>query len=382
MRSAAVIAALLLGACAAKPVLAPAPPEELFQDALFKPPTERISRADIFAVSDAMRRFLREELPLSIGGNGARQALIDAVTQGQLKLDYDSARTRTAAEAFEARSGNCLSLVIMTAAFAKELGLQVTYNRASFADMWSRNGNIYFLNGHVNVTLGKRYTDPRTLYDAAETITIDFLPARELRGLRSDAVEESTIVAMFMNNRAAEALVRGHLDDAYWWAREAMRSDPMFMAAYNTLGVLYVRRGELAAAERAFRRVIAQEADNTRAWANLALVLARAGREQEAALAERQLAQLEGAAPFYYFHRGLAAMEAGDFGGARALFAREVARAPEYHEFHFWLGLAEYRLGNLARARAELEAALENSTSAHEHDLYATKLQRLSLLKH
>ncbi|HET7362059.1 MAG TPA: tetratricopeptide repeat protein [Burkholderiales bacterium] len=67
---------------------------------------------------------------------------------------------------------------------------------------------------------------------------------------------------------------------------------------------------------------------------------------------------------------------------ARALFAREVAREPEYHEFHFWLGLAEFRLGNLARARAELEAALENSTTANEHDLYATKLQRLSLLKH
>src|SRR6267378_5046305 len=100
------------------------------------------------------------------------------------------------------------------------------------------------------------------------------------------------------------------------------------------------------------------------------------------AAAERELAQLEGAAPFDFFHRGLAAMEAGDFRGARALFAREVARAPEYHEFHFWLGLAEFRLGNLARARAELEAALENSTTPHEHDLYATKLQRLSLLQH
>ena len=381
MRSTAAIAALLLTACAAKPVLAPAPPDELFQDALFAPPSERINRADIFAVSDAMRRFVRDELPLSIGGNGARQALIDAVTQGQLKLEYDSARTRTAAEAFDARSGNCLSLVIMTAAFAKELGLQVTYNRASFADMWSRDGNIYFLNGHVNVTLGKRYSDPRTLYDSAETITIDFLPGRELRGLHTREVQEPTIVAMFMNNRAAEALVRGRIDDAYWWAREAMRTDPTFMGAYNTLGVLYVRRGELAAAERAFRRVIANEPDNTRGWANLALVLGRVGRPGEAAAAERELAQLEGAAPFYYFHRGLAAMEAGDFRSARALFTREVTRAPEYHEFHFWLGLAEYRLGNIPRARAELEAALENSTTAHEHDLYATKLQRLSLLK-
>jgi Flp pilus assembly protein TadD len=380
MRSAAAIAAVLLSACAAEPVLAP--PDALFQDALFAPPSERINRADVFALSDAMQRFLKNELAGPMAINGARRALIDAVSQGQLKLEYDSARTRTAAEAFDARAGNCLSLVIMTAAFAKQLGLQVTYNRAVLGDMWSRDGNIYFLNGHVNVTLGKRYTDPRTLYDAAETLTIDFLPGPELRGLHTREVQEPTIVAMFMNNRAAEALVRGSLDDAYWWAREAMHADPSFMAAYNTLGVLYVRRGQLAAAEHAFRRVLADQPDNTRAWANLALVLGRLGREQQAAAAERELARLEGEAPFAFFHRGLAAMEAGDFRGARALFAREVARAPEYHEFHFWLGLAELRLGNVARARAEIEAALENSSSAREHDLYATKLRRLSLLRH
>lgn len=380
MRSGAVIAVALLSACAAAPI-APPPPDELLRDALFGPASERISAKDVFALSGAMKRYLRQDLAGAMATSGPRQALIDAVSQGQLKLEYDSVRTRTAAEAFEARAGNCLSLVIMTAAFAKELGIEVQYHRASIADMWSRDGNIYFLNGHVNLSLGKRYVDPRTLYDAAELMTIDFLPGRELRGLRTEAVEEATIVAMFMNNRAAEALVRGRLDDAYGWVREAMHVDPAFMGAYNTLGVIYMRRGELALAERVFRRVLAQEPGNTRSWANLALVLGKLGRSAEAATADRQLARLEGEAPFYYFHRGLAAMEAGDYRAARALFAQEVSRAPDYHEFHFWLGLAELRLGRVDRARAALELALENSTTPREHDLYAAKLQRLSLLR-
>lgn len=380
MRSGAVIAVALLSACAAAPI-APPPPDELLRDALFGPASERISAKDVFALSGAMKRYLRQDLAGAMATSGPRQALIDAVSQGQLKLEYDSVRTRSAAEAFEARAGNCLSLVIMTAAFAKELGIEVQYHRASIADMWSRDGNIYFLNGHVNLSLGKRYVDPRTLYDAAELMTIDFLPGRELRGLRTEAVEEATIVAMFMNNRAAEALVRGRLDDAYGWVREAMHVDPAFMGAYNTLGVIYMRRGELALAERVFRRVLAQEPGNTRSWANLALVLGKLGRSAEAATADRQLARLEGEAPFYYFHRGLAAMEAGDYRAARALFAQEVSRAPDYHEFHFWLGLAELRLGRVDRARAALELALENSTTPREHDLYAAKLQRLSLLR-
>jgi Flp pilus assembly protein TadD len=378
MRRAAAIVAVLLSACAVRPV-AP-PPVELFNDAPFVPPSERISAADIFAPSDAMRRYAHDELLMS--RRGARQALINAMT-GELKLEYDSARTRTAAEAFAARTGNCLSLVILTGALAKEAGLPVQYNRALISDLWSRSGNLYFLNGHVNVTLGKRLRDPATWYDSSAFLTVDFLPANDLKGLRTVPLEEATIVAMFMNNRAAEALVSGRPHDAYWWAREAVLADTSFMAAYNTLGVVYVRRGELALAERVFRHVIVEEGENTRALANLALVLERLGRATEAAAVQQQLVRVEGAAPFYYFHRGLAAMEAGDYRSARALFAREVNQDPDYHEFHLWLGLAELRLGNVDKARAQLALALENSTTRRDHDLYAAKLERLSLqIKH
>ena len=369
---------LLVVGCAQAPVVEP--PARLFRDELFAAPAQRIDAREIFALSEPMKRYLKDEL--AVHYKGTRQALIDAVSQGQLKLEYDSVSTRNAAEAFEAKAGNCLSLVIVTAAFAKALGLEVQYNSAMFGDLWSRSGNIYFLNGHINVTLGKRYFDPRTLYDAAELMTIDFLPGHELRGLRTNPIDEQTIVAMFMNNRAAEALVRGRLDDAYWLAREAMRQSPTFWGAYNTLGVIYLRRGMPDAAELAFRRVLESEPENTRAWANLALTLDKLGRPVEAAAADRELARIERHAPFHFFHLGIAAMEAGDFTAARASFAKEVRRAPEYHEFHFWLGLAELRLGNIEAARAELALALEHSTTRRDHDLYAAKLDRISTQRH
>jgi Flp pilus assembly protein TadD len=372
-RAALFVCSLVLG-CAQAPVAQS--PDGLFRDALFAQPSEPVGVAEVFALSAPMREFLEREL----GSNhkGKRQALIDAVSQGQLKLEYDSVRTRNAAEAFDAKAGNCLSLVIMTAAFAKALGLEVQYNSAAFGDLWSRSGNIYFLNGHLNITLGKRYSDPRTLYDTAETMTIDFLPGSDLRGLRTTQIDEPTVLAMYLNNRAAEALVRGRLDDAYWLARSAIGQGPQFMGAYNTLGVVYLRRGEPPMAERVFRRVLEQEPQNTRAWANLALTLEKLGRRAEAAAADRELARIEHDAPFLFFHQGIAAMEAGDFKAARAAFAKEVRRAPEYHEFHFWLGVSELRLGNVAAARSELALALEHSTTRRDHDLYAAKLDRLS----
>jgi tetratricopeptide (TPR) repeat protein len=371
-----LVLCLLAGACAQLPAPAPAS-SGLFHDALFAAPAERIDTRQVFALSDPMKAYLRDELA-SQQYKGTRQVLIDAVSQGQLRLEYDSVTTRNAAEAFEAKSGNCLSLVIMTAAFAKAMNLEVQYNSAILGDQWSRSGNVYFLNGHVNVTLGKRPSDPRVLYDQAELMTIDFLPGSEIRGLRSTQVGEDTILAMYMNNRAAEALVRGRLDDAYWLAREGIRQNPQYWAAYNTLGVIYLRRGNPEMAEAVFRRVLQSDPANTRALANLALTLARLGRDADATAVDQQLAGVEGEAPFHYFHAGLAAMEAGDFRTARGLFAKEVRRAPEYHEFHFWLGLAELRLDNIGAAKSEFALALEASTTPRDHDLYASKLARLS----
>src|SRR5689334_8998598 len=269
MRYALALGISLLAGCATAPP--GPPPQALFHDERFAPPSERIDAADVFALSDNMRRYVREKLDVRRAVRGSRQALVESVLYGDLRLEYDSAHTRTAAEAFEARSGNCLSLVILTGALAKELGMSVQYNHAFIPDLWSRTGNVYFLNGHVNVTLGRRSFESRLGFDSAALMTIDFLPPLELQGLRVEPLEEATISAKFMNNRAAEALVRGRLDDAYWWARAAMNQAPAFMAAFNTLGVIYMRAGEPADAERVFRHVLAADPRNTRAWANLAL---------------------------------------------------------------------------------------------------------------
>lgn len=379
IQRAIVALSFLLAACVQLPMLTRAP-DGILHDELFAAPARPVDSSQVFALSDAMKTYLRDEIATQ-QSKGPRQVLIDAVSQGQLRLEYDSVMTRNAAEAFDAKAGNCLSLVIMTAAFAKAMNIEVQYNSALFGDQWSRDSNVYFLNGHVNVTLGKRPQDPRVLYDQAELMTVDFLPGSDIRWLRTTPVGEETILAMFMNNRAAEALVRGKLDDAYWFAREGIRQNPEYWAVYNTLGVVYLRDGRPELAEPVFRRVLQSDPSNTRALANLALTLGRLGREADAAAVDKQLARVEGEAPFHNFNAGLAAMEAGDFGAARTLFRREVRGAPEYHEFHFWLGLSELRLGNIDEARSEFSLALEASSTPRDHDLYASKLARLQTLR-
>jgi Tfp pilus assembly protein PilF len=351
-------------------------PDALLHDELFAPPSVAIDRDEIFHLSDAMRRYLRTEVFAQTKANGVQAGLVAALyNKSLLKLDYDSSVTRTAAEAFEARSGNCLSLVLMTAAFAKELGLQVRYQSAYLEESWMRSGNTLLRAGHVNVTLGPPMQDRAN--PLSRSLTIDFLPADELRNLRTREVQERTIVAMFMNNRGVEAMLRGELDDAYAWTRAAVDADPAFLSAYNTLGIVYARRGNLDLSATAFAHVLEHEPDHTRALSNLAEVYLRQGRSADAAALQQRLARLDPEPPFAAFNIGMDAMRRGDFKAARDAFAREAARTGYSTEVTYWLGVAHYRLGDTKQATKYLNQALESSASRSDQERLSTKLSRL-----
>ena len=366
----------ILGACATPP--APPPPEPFFHDTWFVPPSGRHDADGVFALSEAMERYVRVEIAPQLRGEGLARGLINALyRRDQLRLDYDSALTRTAAQAFEARKGNCLSLVLMTAAFAKALGLQLSYQTVETEETWSRSDDMAFSSAHVNLTLAMRAMQATSGYDANRTLTIDFLPPQDITGQRTRPISEDTVVAMYMNNRAAEALAQGQLDEAYWWARAAVLRAPDFASPYNTLGVVYLRHADLQAAEQVLSSLLERRPRDTHALSNLATVLEQSGRAEESNVLRLRLARIEPFPPYYFFRLGAAAMQRGDFTAAKSLFEKEVARADYSSEFHFWLGMANLRLGDTEEARKQLAIAVNYSTARAEHDLYAAKLDLL-----
>lgn len=375
MKAVAIVAVVLaVAGCAGIP---PAPPQDILDDALFAPPSTPVRAEDVFAVTPEMKVFMATDIARLARSRGPRRGLFEALRdRAGLSLEYDSAITRNAAQAFAARKGNCLSLVIMTGAFAKEMGIPVRFQNVFTDETWSRNGDFYLSIGHVNVVLGGTHLEPGFGRYDLDAMIVDFLPPADVRGLRSWTIDESTVVAMYMNNRAAEALIEGSVDDAYWWAREAVRQDRRFVAAANTLAIVYRAHGNLAQAQRALQYALAQEPENTSALSNLVAVLRQRGDIAGAQRAAARLARIEPTPPFAYFERGLAAMKARDYRLARDMFAREVARAAYYHEFRFWLALAYVGLGEMDQARTNMAIAVENS-SADERGIYSAKLARL-----
>ena len=370
-----------LAGCATVEPVPPPPRQDVFFDAAFRPPSVPIDPQDALRLSPAMQRFADTEMAAGLRRKGLREGFIDALyTRGRLQLDYDAEATRTAAEAFEARRGNCMSLVLMTAAFARYMNLPVRFNSVYLEESWTRANGVFLVAGHVNISLPRRLSmgSNVTVFGEPELLTIDFLPPDQMGHRRSRVIDESTILAMFLNNRAAEALTGGQVDDAYWWTRAAIATDPRWLAAYNTLAVLYRRKGLADRAEATLRLVLEREPLNVQAISNLVLVLSDAGRREEAQRYADQLAQIQPVPPYKFFDDGLVAMRAGEFGTARQLFRKELARAAYVPEFHFWLALANYGLGDMAGARGEISKALENSATAHDRELYGAKLAWLN----
>ena len=374
LASPVVLVAALLAGCAAAPPAAP--PDSLLADRLFAPPREAVRTDDLFALSDAMRRYLAVDIADQIRLEGPQVGLVEALQKhAQLRLEYDAARTKNAAATFASRTGNCLSLVIMTAAFAKELGVPVAYQAAYLEETWSRTGNLLIASGHVNITLGaapaRRQDDARPQPDddrlpaARETCAAcarasigedddrrDVRQQPRRRGARRWPPRRR--LCLGRRERAPRSGVRRRLQHARRRSTFATATSPS-------------RARRSSASSPATPRTRARSPTSPRR------TLGR-GAPATRRLTRTRLAALEPYPPFHFFELGMAAVRRDDWRAARELFAREVARADANHEFHFWLGVADWRLGEESAALRHLTLAMDNSLTRDQHDLYAAKL--------
>ena len=369
-----VLAAFALGACALQPAAPDYTP--LLADGLFGPLPALPQPAAALDASPAMRAYLAREVVPRVAVRGERQALLDALRE-DIRLEYDASTTRTAAEAFAARSGNCLSLVLMAAALARELDIPVRYQSVQGVDTWERLDGFAFRSGHVNLVLGTPLRNGWTVLRGDPDRVIDFMPSPQAAQLPARPILEATVLSMYYNNRAAETMAQGDLRGAYWWVRAAIRADPQYAPPYNTLGVVYLRRGALPLAERALAHVLQQHPDSVEVLGNLAEVVARQGRTAEADALRERRAELAPHPPFHFLDQGKAALARGDARQALALFRKELSRMPYDDEAHYGIALAQLRLGQVAAARQSLARAMENSARRERHALYAAKLEHL-----
>ena len=347
---------VVLAACAAAP-RAPLPAQLPWQDQAFDYDAALVSvgKRDLFQLEDALLTKLNDS---SIQNSSAQYRLhyLVSILFGPKAKDfpYSGGHSTVAAETWRRKTGDCLSLTVLSYSLANALGMSVQMQEVRVPVVFDRRGNVEFLNRHVNVLIrgaGEVYLIAGSMRSG--DMIIDFEPqvASRREGM---ALSDDGILARFYNNVAAEYLAQGDLALAYAHFKAAVLADPGYSPSYSNLAQLYIRKSFLPSAERLLLHAIALDDDADIALRSLHQLLVSQGRESEAVKYTEILHARQEKDPYYWLGVGLDQLQRGNYRKAISALehAQELTRG--FQEVHRYLAIAYWRAGKPSQAKNQL----------------------------
>jgi Flp pilus assembly protein TadD len=346
------IPALACASAARGPGEAGVAPEELLAGAGLGVPADAappVAGDEVLAVSPEMRGFLDRTVHRRASAQVRLQELVDAIV-GAASFGFEfEDRTRTAAETFRLRRGNCLSFSNLFVALAREVGLDAAFQEVDLPPDWALDNEVFVLNRHVNVRLGLGSLGERVV-----DLNIDDYRSRA----DTRVIPDARARAHFFNNVGVERLQAGDTAGALACFRTALtEGDRRFSPAWTNLGTLYLRAGLPAAAEAAYRQALAADRGDTVAMSNLARLYEVQGDAEQAAAFRRQVARHRNQNPYYRYQLARRAFAAADFEAAVRHLKAAVRRKPDEASFCRLLGRSYLELGKERRGRHWLARA-------------------------
>lgn len=362
--------ALTLAACAAQPPGMQA--SEISHAELLTGERLGISRdaapapAELTAVNDDMRAFLRQHVPADVGPTRTVKLILQALLQDGLQLRYDNFRTFTAEEAFYRREGNCMSFTNLFVALAREAGVNARYQEVETPPSWTADGGTWLYNLHINALVK---------LPGGEQV-VDFNLADYDRDYKRRVLSDEEALARYHNNMGVHWMEQGDPERAFLHLRAALTLRPRTAHVWTNLGTLYRRQGDLAAAEAGYLWAVAI-ADDAAANSNLARLYAQLGEQDLSAWYRDRVQLFRRRNPYYLFHLAEEAYADADYGAARQFLLSAIRREPGQHEFYSLLGLTYLRQGKLAAAKSQFELASRHAGEEHQVR-YRNKLDLLA----
>jgi Tfp pilus assembly protein PilF len=351
-----VVAAAMLAGCA---TTAPPPAESLpWLDAEFghDPALVAVAPKDLFKLDAELEAMLAD--PKWRGApTGQRLRRLVAMVFGpdRKSFAYRVGHSTVAAQTWRERSGDCLSLTVLTYSIARTLNMKPVMQEVQTPAVFDRAGEFDTVNQHVNLLVPHVRIDGFTESSTHDAV-LDFDP--DFTAIwRGSPLTEDGIVARYYNNIAVENMAQRDDARAYAYFKAAIRTDPSYVAPYGNLAVLYRRAGHDAEAEKLLRRAVALEGGSDVALHELHRLLVDQHRTGEAQEVASKLQARQSADPYYWMGLGVKSLLDNDPKAAIAKFQRAREIAPTFGEIHRYLALAYVRAGDARKAQDELERA-------------------------
>ncbi len=349
---------VVLAGCAAAP-RAPLPAHLLWQDQAFDYDAALVSvgKRDLFQLDPGLLSKLHDPRIQDSSAQYRLNHLVSLLFEPETKdFSYSGSHSTIAAETWRRKSGDCLSLTVLSYSLAKALDMPVQMQEVRVPVVFDRRGSVEFLNRHVNLLISGRSDGGLYVKDGlmrSGDVIIDFQPqvASRKEGI---ALSDDGILARFYNNVAAEYLAQGDLTLAYAHFKAAVLADPGYSPSYSNLAQLYTRKGLLRSAEQLLLYAIALNDDSDIALRSLHQLLVFQGRESEALKYKEILQARQEKDPYYWLGVGLHHLQEGNYQKAVNALERAQDLTRGFQEVHRYLAIAYWRAGKPIQAKNQL----------------------------
>lgn len=343
-----------------------------------------VDEADVLAVSPEMQAFLDAQVARGASRAVRVRQLASAIADaGRFGLVYDET-TRTAAETFRTRRGNCLSFSSMFVAMARRAGLDARFQEVDVPPDWSFRDDTFVLNRHVNVLvqLGSGAPPNRRLGSLVRSSTesghvVDFNMEEFRTAYDRRLIADGRALAHFYNNLAVERMGAGDSASALAYFRRAARHDPQFSPTFTNLGILYLRGGYPEHAEAAYLVALSADPGDLVAMSNLASLYERQAHADRAAAYRSRVAGHRQRNPYYRYQLAREAFDAGDYDAAVGHLDDAIRSMKNEDRFYLLRGLCSLKQGDEKEALRWLTRAREIAATDALKRRYESKIELL-----
>lgn len=334
---------------------------------------------ELFALDDEMRNMVKHVLRTERDEEKkARLLLAYIFSSNHISMSYDGGANLTAIDTFHGSKANCMSLTIMAYALANEAGMKLKFQDIQVPEYWVRKGSHQLLMGHVNLLINKPASRLRNPVWSKEILQIDFDPGAAKDHFPRKVVSKNTIIAMFYNNKGAEALVRGEYDMAYAYLKSATQIAPLYHSAWGNLGVLYKINKQYNLAINTYKHALSLSPEDLNALENLALVFNELDRENEAKIINNKLHVKRLNNPHYHALLANEASYKSEYSSAISHLKKAIRLESKFHEFYFDLAKLYVKTQQLDLAKSSMKKALKLNKNIHTERKYNRKLNFLN----
>jgi len=306
-------------------------------------------------------------------GNGIRpdKAVFNYLEQRLDRFTYDG-DTLTAQESLQRNEGNCISLAILTQAYATLAQVDTTFREVGTIPVFRKSNNTILVSNHFRTKLlaPKSTNNGEEIEIIRAGTVVDYFPAQDSFYL--DTATFQDLVAKYYANKSVDALLEKDFDMSYSMLTKALHYAPYDPELINISAVLHRRSGRATDALKIFEYANQHQLTSQNLLVNY---LSLAKKQTDTQLIELLEASIENSAetPFDKIQLAQRSIKKGNYNKAIKKLKDIILETPYIPEPYFELARIYYTKGDIEKTERLLTLAIERSSDPDKRALFQAK---------